>query len=759
MNAALRIRVSGVVQGVGFRPFVWRLAQELDLSGWVRNDAAGVEIAAEGAAAQLSSLLARLEREAPPRARIDSVRSWAAQPEGSSGFAIARSVGGPAATEIGPDAAPCPECLEEMFDPRARRWRHAFITCTHCGPRYTITRRLPYDRPSTSMAGFPLCPACRGEYADPAERRFHAEALCCPACGPRLALADACGAPPAGDPVAGALERVRAGAIVAIKGLGGYHLACDARRADVVARLRSRKLRESKPFAIMAPGIASLRLLAEIGADEEALLRSPERPIVLCRRRAGAQELAGVAPGLSCLGLMLPATPLQYLLFHEACGRPQGTQWLEHECPLLLVMTSANPGGEPLVTGDDEARARLAGIADAWLWHDRQIVVRCDDSVRSGPAFVRRARGYVPSAIALARAGPAVLALGAWYKNTVCLTRADRAYVSQHVGDLDNAPTCRFLEETVAHLEATLEIRPRALACDLHPDFHSTRLAGRLAAERGLPLVEVQHHHAHLASVLAEHGATGPALGLALDGVGLGSDGEAWGGELLRVEGARFERLGRIAPLRLPGGDRAAREPWRMAASALHALGRAQEIETRFAGRAGAAVLRRILEQGIHSPWTSSLGRAFDAAAALLGVCELCAYEGEAAMRLEALADAMAPGAAGTGPWRCTPEGALDLLPLLESLSGERDAARGAARFHDTLAEALSEWLARAARDTGVRTLAAAGGCLLNRRLAAGLRAGLARRGLALLEARALPPNDGGISLGQAWVAVHTLEG
>ena len=763
MNAALRIRVSGIVQGVGYRPFVWRLAHELDLAGWVRNDAAGVEIAAEGGAAQLSDLLERLQREAPPRARVESVRSWAAAPEGARGFAIARSAAGAAATAIGPDAAPCAQCLEEMFDPLARRWRHAFITCTHCGPRYTITRRLPYDRASTSMAGFPLCRACRAEYEDPDDRRFHAEPLCCPGCGPRLQLLDEAGSAADGDPLEWVLALLRAGAIVAVKGLGGYHLACDARQPEAVARLRERKLREQKPFALMGQGMTALRALALVDAEEEALLRSPERPIVLCRRRDGPRaeaggELAGVAPGLARLGLMLPATPLQYLLFHEAAGRPRGTGWLEDASSLLLVMTSANPGGEPLVIGDEEARARLAGIADAWLAHDRRIVVRCDDSVRSGATFVRRARGYVPAAIGLARGGPAVLALGGWFKNTACLTRGARAYVSQHVGDLDNAAACGFLEETVAHLEATLEIRPQALACDLHPDFHSTRLARRLAEERGLPLIGVQHHHAHLASVLAEHGASGPALGLALDGVGLGSDGEAWGGELLQVSGARFERLGHIAPLRLPGGDRAAREPWRMAASALHALGRAQEIEARFAGRPGAAVLRRMLEQGIRSPWTSSLGRVFDAAAALLGVCEMAGYEGEAAMRLEACAEELAPGAAGTGAWNFRTDGSLDLLPLLDALAAERDAARGAALFHDTLAEALAEWLARAAGDAGVRSLAAAGGCLLNRRLAAGLREGLRRRGLHLLEARHLPPNDGGLSLGQAWVALHTLE-
>ncbi|MBS3934650.1 MAG: carbamoyltransferase HypF, partial [Sulfuritalea sp.] len=545
MESAARIKVSGVVQGVGFRPFVWRLANELGLAGWVRNDAAGVEIHVEGCA--LDAFVARLKSEAPPLARVDAVSVAAVAPTGCAGFAIEESAGGKVSTAIGHDTATCPACLAELFDSANRRHRHAFITCTHCGPRYTVTRRLPYDRPQTSLAPFPLCPDCAREYADPADRRFHAETTCCPNCGPCLALHGA-----AGEPVAATLELLKAGRIVAIKGLGGFHLACDATNAAAVAALRERKQREEKPFAVMVADLALAERFAKVGAGGTALV-SPERPVVLLEKRDDTDAwLPGVAPGLAEIGLMLPVTPIQYLLFHDA---PE----------LALVMTSANPHGEPLVIGNEEALQRLAGIADGYLMHDRDIVVRCDDSVRRPDVFVRRARGCVPRAIKLASSGPSVLAVGGWFKNTVCVTRGNEAFVSQHVGDLDNAAACGFFEETVAHLLHILDVAPEIVAHDLHPDFHSTRFAASCAAARGIPAVGVQHHHAHIAAVCAEHGIDEPVLGLALDGVGLGADGGAWGGELLRVEGARFERLGRLAPLLLPGGDIAAREPWRMA--------------------------------------------------------------------------------------------------------------------------------------------------------------------------------------------------
>lgn len=767
-----RLRASGVVQGVGFRPHVWRLAHALGLTGWVRNDAGGVEILLEGEAEAVDAFTRRLSLELPPLARLRDLSWYDAAPSGRyTDFVILASASGPAATMIGHDTAVCADCLAELFDPRDRRWRYAFINCTQCGPRYTLTRGLPYDRARTSMAAFPLCPACAREYADPADRRFHAEPTACPVCGPRLWLEDPAttGNPPA-DPIARTLALLQAGAIVAIKGLGGFHLACDARNADAVQHLRLRKGRDEKPFAVMAANVASVERWVEVGGAERALLESPERPIVLLRKRPNADRaLPGIAPGLAWLGIMLPYTPLHWLLFHEAAARPAGTDWMGEPLDLLLVMTSANPGGEPLVIDNAEARTRLAGIADAWLMHDRDIVVRCDDSVvrlAAAPAsprtphpapytFIRRARGYTPRPIRLAATGPSVLALGGHLKNTICLTRGDEAYVSQHIGGLDDPATCAMLTEVTQHLLDILEVRPAAVAHDLNPDFFSTRHALTLAADWGVPAIAVQHHHAHIAAVMAEHGVEGPVLGLALDGVGLGPDGTAWGGELLRVEGAGYRRLGHLRPLPLPGGDRAAREPWRMAAAALHALGREEEIARRFPDQPQAARMHTLLQSGRHCPPTTSLGRWFDAAAGLLGVRAVMRYEGQAAMLLEGLAEQAGAVAPLPDGFVIEADGRLDLLPLLRRLADETDPRRGAALFHATLAGALAEWVMRAADREGLDTVACGGGCFLNHILLRRLAALLGERGLRVLTAAEIPPNDGGLSLGQAWVAMR----
>ena len=753
-----RIRVRGQVQGVGFRPFVYRLAQELNLAGWVRNDGEGVDIEAEGAAQALDAFILRLETDAPPLASVTSVEASESPLSGARGFEIKVSLHGTANTAVTPDTVTCPDCLAELFDPAGRRWRHAFINCTHCGPRYTLTRKLPYDRPHTSMAAFDMCPACRREYEDPSDRRFHAQPNACPRCGPRLALRDGEGGPLAvDDPIAETLARLQRGEIVAIKGLGGYHLACDATNAAAVARLRERKNREEKPFAVMFANAASVAPYADLDEAERALLESRERPVVLLRKRAGCDEqLAGVAPGLGELGAMLPCTPIQYLLFHEAAGRPAGTEWIAVPQRLTLVMTSANPGGEPIVREDDEALARLAGIADAWLMHDRAIVTRVDDSVVRASGFIRRARGYTPQAIRLAKSGPSVLATGGFLKNTICLTRGDEAYLSQHIGDLDNAPTCRALEETAQRMMALLEIAPERVAHDLHPDFHGTRFAADFARGRGLKTVAVQHHHAHIAAVAAEHRATGPLLGLALDGVGMGADQGIWGGELLAVDGERFDRLGHLRELALPGGDKAAREPWRMAAAALFSLGRGGEIKTRFPQQRAAGAIAMMLGGNAHTPPTSSCGRLFDAAAGLAGVCEVAAYEGQAAM----LYESQSAQHGETEPLRdgfiLHDDGRLDLLPLLARLADERDAGFAAALFHATLAEALAAWVQRAGEERGLRRVALGGGCFLNRILSAGVRRRLEARGFEVLEARLVPPNDGGLSLGQAWVALNS---
>jgi hydrogenase maturation protein HypF len=791
------IRVRGAVQGVGFRPFVYRLAHELGLEGWVCNDAQGVSIEVQGAAHRLALFERRLKTDAPPLARVESLEaSPRSATRRDAGFHILASRMGPVGTSIPPDTAPCTDCLSELFDPANRRHRYAFINCTQCGPRYTLTRALPYDRAQTSMAGFAQCPTCLSEYTDPLHRRFHAEPNACPACGPVLQLVDAQGLPTTGDPIAATLALLRAGKIVAIKGLGGFHLACDATNARTVALLRERKQREEKPFAVMAAGLASVQRWVHANAAEQALLQCAERPIVLLPMRGDRPDaLVGVAPGLGVLGVMLPSTPIQALLFHEAAGRPAGTAWLQVEQALLLVMTSANPGGEPLVTGNAESLERLQGIADAWLLHDRDIVARCDDSVlrigasrrppsgadpRAGsretgaaerppgsaavaPQFIRRARGYTPRPIKLPRPGPPVLATGAWLKNTVCITRGDEAFLSPHIGDLDNAPTCKAMAEIVTHLCAVLDVRPQVVRDGLHPDFFSTRFAAEYAAAHALPTHAVQHHHAHVAAIAAEHGVDGPLLGLALDGTGLGDDGTAWGGELLRVDGASFQRLGHLAPIALPGGDAAAREPWRMAAAALHQLGRGAQIEPRFGAQPAAAAVRQMLARDLRCPRTSSLGRWFDAAAGLLRVREIVAYEGQAPMLLEALAATAGP--VGAGPElgelvTLTPDGGLDLSPLIAQVADLGDAgqaAHAAALFHQALADGLARWVLQASDRTGLRTVALGGGCFLNALLTQLLADSLAGHGLRVLEANQAPPNDGGLALGQAWVAICKL--
>jgi hydrogenase maturation protein HypF len=755
-----RITVRGQVQGVGFRPFVFRLATGLKLRGWARNCGEGVEIELQGAADALRSFAVRLRREAPPQARIAAVEQTAvpvlAKPPP---FYIAASRADSTRTAVSADAAVCADCLGELFDPGDRRYRYPFINCAYCGPRFTLSRALPYDRHNTSMAAFEQCPVCRDEYESPGERRFHAQANACPDCGPRLHCREDDGATfSEPDPIAAIVDRLRAGHIVALKGVGGFHLLCDARNAEAVARLRARKGREAKPFAVMTANGASLSLWVRYDANQRDLLESAARPIVLLQKTAACDAaLAGVAPGIACLGAMLPYTPLHYLLFHEAAGRPAGTAWLQETQQMILVCTSANMGGEPLVIDNDEAFERLHGIADFFVMHDRAITQRCDDSViqteTAAPVFIRRARGFVPQPIRLPHGGPPLLALGGDLKNTFCLTHGDEAYVSQHNGDLDNAAACRALEDTLDCWLTTLDIEPQYVVHDRHPDFFSTRLARRFAAGRGLPAVAVQHHHAHIAAVVAEQGVTGPVLGVALDGFGLGDDGRPWGGELLRLEGGRCRRLGHLHELALPGGDRAAREPWRMAASALHALGRGETIPQRFPYSAAGPV-REMLDKKLNAPLTSSAGRWFDATAGLLGIATHTSYEGQAAMQLESLALGHGPVTPNKETYSIDPDGRLVLLPLLDRLARERDAAYGAALFHSTLAAALGEWVCQAAQRESLHDVVLNGGCFMNRLLHRELSAALRATGLNVYAARQVPPNDGGLSLGQAWVGI-----
>jgi hydrogenase maturation protein HypF len=735
------LRVRGLVQGVGFRPHVWRLATRDDLTGFAFNDQDGVLIEVQG---KVDAFMSDLVAQAPPLARIDDVE---AEPRplavDEREFVIRDSArNGPARTEITPDMAVCDACLAELFDPAGRRYLYPFITCTHCGPRFTVTRRLPYDRATTSLAEFPLCKPCAAEYANPADRRFHAETTCCAACGPRLdtSLADIA-------------ARIRAGEIVALKGIGGFHLVCDARRNATVARLRARKQRDGKPFAVMMTNVASACHFAAVDEESARLLASRERPVVIVPARDERTLAPGVSNGLPSVGLFLPYAPLHWLVIWELLGRPAGLDWMSAANDLALVATSANVAGEPIVIDGADARTRLAGIADLVVDHDRAIVTRADDSVvrvvAGAPAFVRRARGFTPAPIRLAHEVPCVVGLGAQLKATVTVTRGRDAFVSQHVGDLDTPAAALFLEETLHHMLSILEVEPAAVACDLHPDFPSSTLAHRL----GLPVITVQHHHAHVAALAAEHRFEGPLLGLSLDGFGLGSDGAAWGGELLWVDGDRFERLGHLAPLPAPGGDRAAREPWRMAAAALHALDRAPDIQHRFADEPLARPVLNMLNLGVACEPTTSAGRLFDAAAGLLGVSRRQSFEGEAAMRLEGLV--REPRVLPDG-WRIE-GGVLDFLPLLGRLADGMAPAEGAALFHGTLIAGLVEWAAAAAAAHGLRTVALSGGCFLNKVLSEGLVAGLNERGLEPLVARAVPPNDGGLSLGQAYVAASAL--
>jgi hydrogenase maturation protein HypF len=737
----LRLRVRGLVQGVGFRPHVWRLAIRNDLTGFALNDQDGVLIEVQG---EVDAFIDNLIAQAPPLARIDDIESeLCALVAGESDFVIRDSEqNGPARTAITPDVATCEGCLSELFEPSNRRYLYPFITCTHCGPRFTVTRRLPYDRATTALAEFPLCDACAAEYADPADRRFHAETTCCPACGPQLDnRLEEIGA------------RIRAGQIVALKGLGGFHLVCDARDEEAVERLRARKRRDGKPFAVMVGNLATASRRAVIDDISARLLTSRERPVVIVPARDEARLSRGVSNGLPTVGLFLPYTPLHWLLFWDLLGRPAGLDWMSVATDLALVATSANVAGDPIVIDGTDARRHLAGIADAVADHDRAIVTRADDSVvrvmAGAQTFLRRARGFTPMPIRLTHEGPSVAALGAKLKATLTVTRGREAFVSQHVGDLDTPGAVAFLEETLRQMLSILEVEPVAVACDMHPDFPTSRLAHRL----GLPVIAVQHHHAHVAALAAEHHVEGPLLGLSLDGFGLGSDGGAWGGELLCVDGEDFERLGHLAPLPAPGGDRAAREPWRMAAAALHALGRGEEIERRFADEPLARPVRDMLARGIACEPTTSAGRLFDAGAGLLGVSRRQAFEGEAAMRLEGLVTETAVLADG---WRID-GGVLDFLPLLGRLADGLDPAAGAALFHGTLIAALIEWTAAVASARGLHAVALSGGCFLNKALTEGLVEGLAARGIEPLVARAVPPNDGGLSLGQAFIATSAL--
>ncbi len=757
------VRVGGTVQGVGFRPFVHRLAAELGLGGFVRNDSEGVELEVEGDAGVVAELVARLEPEAPPLAAVESVQTTELAVTGERGFRIVASRdGGAGAAPVSTDVATCEACLTELFDPADRRHRYPFLNCTECGPRFTIVREVPYDRSRTTMASFEMCAACRAEYEDPADRRFHAEPNACPACGPRARLLDPGGEPlpvePGSDPVAAAAALLAEGAIVAVKGVGGYHLACRAADERAVAELRARKRREAKPFALLAADLTAARELAELGAAEERLLAGRERPIVLAPRRPVAPVAASLAPGCANLGLMLPDSPLHHLLARDA-GEP-------------LVMTSGNVAEEPIAYEDADALERLGPIADAFLAHDRRIETRAEDSVlralsaeRPAPLMLRRSRGYVPSSLALAPATPPpLLACGAELKSTFCLAAGGRAWVGPHQGDLRDYESLVAFRQGVAHFERLLSFAPELLAHDLHPDYLSTRYA----LERdGVETVAVQHHHAHLAACLAEHGVAGRAVGAIYDGAGLGPDGTVWGGEILVGDAASYARAGMLRPVPLPGGDAAAREPWRMACAWLVAAreGDAPPLPSTLAAEVAVAeweAVAALARGGPAAPPTSSAGRLFDAVAALAGLRARSLYEGQAAMELEAAASPDERGAyrfdraEEDGP-DGKPRLVLDPREAIRAIAADLAAGTApgdvSARFHNGLAVATAAALAATAEASGLDTAVLSGGAFQNRLLLERTAERLRAAGLCVLVPERLPPNDGGVSYGQAAVA------
>jgi hydrogenase maturation protein HypF len=731
-----RMRVVGTVQGVGFRPYVYRLAHELGLAGFVRNDERGVLVEVEGDGPAVALFGERLAAEAPPLARVEGVIAEELGPAGERGFRIAASTSrGRPDAPVPPDGATCDACLAELFDPADRRFRYPFLNCTDCGPRFTIVRGVPYDRRLTTMTGFEMCARCRAEYEDPHDRRFHAQPNACPDCGPSLRIAGR----EAGDPLRAAVDAIAAGLIVAVKGIGGFHLACRAGDEWSVGALRARKHREDRPFAVMVRDLAQARLLAELSEADEHALAGPARPIVIARARRGAPVAPSVAPRSRDLGLMLPYSPLHHLLVADA-GEP-------------LVMTSGNVSDEPIAYEDADALERLRGIADLFLLHDRPIETRTDDSVLRGPLVVRRSRGYVPAALGLpVAARRPLLACGAELKSTFCVAKGGRAWLSHHVGDLGNYETLRSFRTGIDHFKRLFAVEPELVAHDLHPDYLSTGYAREL---EGVAHVGVQHHHAHLAACLAEHGERGPAVGAIYDGAGHGLDGAVWGGELLVGGLERFERAGHLRPVRLPGGDRAVREPWRMACAWLAEIGAGEQPLPGVDAAAWRAV-RHMARTGAAAPITTSAGRLFDAVAALAGLRTVVTYEGQAAVELEAGCDLAARGA-----YRIALDG-LVLDPRDAVAAVVRDCAAGApagavsARFHRGLAWATADACEAIARERAIETVVLSGGVFQNRVLLALTTAELERRGLRVLVPRLLPPNDGGIAFGQAAVAAAT---
>ena len=748
LRRRVRIRLRGIVQGVGFRPFVHNLAAELNLGGYVLNSSSGLETEVEGDPAAIERFIHAITLQPPPLAWVQESECSEQEILGERSFTIRPSS---AATGefalISPDAATCPECRADISAPSNRRFGYAFTNCTNCGPRYTIIRDIPYDRPKTTMAVFTMCADCLAEYQDPRNRRFHAQPNACPACGPSLQAGSA-GGEPAPAPLEEARRRLAAGEILAIKGLGGFHLACDARHPTAARRLRDRKRRSDKPFALMARDLAAISEICGISAAARTALLSPQCPIVILPRKPGAALPEAIAPGNRTLGVMLPYTPLHHLLF---AGAPYS----------LLVMTSGNLSEEPIVVSNAEARERLCGVADWFLLHNRDIFMRADDSVvrifEDAPRVMRRSRGYVPLTMDLGRPVPELLAVGGELKNAFCLTKGSHAILSQHIGDLENYETLLFFEETLANLKKLFRVEPQAIACDLHPLYLSTKYALEIT---GLRKFGVQHHHAHVAACMAENRLDGQVIGVSFDGSGYGTDGAIWGGEFLVAGYGGFERRAHFRYIPLAGGDAAVREPWRVALAYLMDAGVAT---LPFAGvpETSVEVVRRMIQKGIHTTPASSCGRLFDAVASLTGLRHVVTFEGQAAIELEMAAQDGLAGRypfdiSGNGPWE------LDFRSTTRRIAA--DAAGGAApgavsaRFHNTLAEAVVEVCRRIRAESGLRRACLSGGTFQNMRLLGAVVPALRSAGFEVFLHTHVPPNDGGIALGQAVIAAAAME-
>jgi len=756
-QAGLKVRVRGIVQGVGFRPFVYGLAVRNQLTGWVRNTSSGVEIEVNGRQDGLQAFLDDLAQRPPPLARIDSLESEPSPANHFTKFEILDSQPDPSEfIPVSPDMSICPDCQRELFSPSDRRYRYPFINCTNCGPRFSIIRDIPYDRPFTTMADFIMCPQCQSEYDDPLNRRFHAQPTACSTCGPQIWYeVDGTRLAEREDALKQAREALKNGRIVAVKGLGGFHLACDAANAAAVDELRRRKKRSDKPFALMAIDLENIEKQCLVGEAERGLLTSPQHPIVLLERRPESTVAASAAPQQKTLGFMLPYTPLHLLLLEPEPG-----------FPTVLVMTSGNMSEEPIAYRDSEAHERLDTLADAFLMHDRGIHMRVDDSVvrtqRNRPYFLRRSRGFAPDPLVLAQEMPPVLATGAELKNSFCLTRERYAFLSHFIGDMENYETLRSFEEGIQHYERLFRIQPQTIAADLHPDYLATRYAVTRASAEGLPLVQVQHHHAHLAACLADNQWQGdePVIGVCFDGTGYGTDGAIWGSEFLVGGYTGYQRAAHLKYVPLPGGDQAVRRVSRMALAHLWAAGLDWEpdlaaVDSLCADERG--VLKAQLNRNLNSPPTSSMGRLFDAAAALIGVRQHASYEGQAAIELEQLADAQE---SGIYPFAVN-DGIIDPTPLWEALL--RDWRGGihnsvlSARFHNSVAQLTVEICQGLANTTAGKTVALSGGVWQNMFLLEKTRTLLENSGFTVLVHQRVPCNDGCIALGQAVIAASQM--